>query len=106
VRSGARLLDFAAHGLADDPRLWSPDRLHANAEGHARIADALAHTLELPGSDRWSMPMPPPARRSARDHVAEDLPSHADLELVRDDLEWRCNLVTRQLAVLPVRRSR
>lgn len=37
ARSGARLVDFAAHPVASDPRLWSEDRLHANAVGHARI---------------------------------------------------------------------
>ncbi len=47
-RSGAVLVDFAEHPVASDPRLWSEDRLHANAAGHARIAAALAHALGLP----------------------------------------------------------
>lgn len=73
-RSGAVLLDLAAHDLASDPRMWSRDRLHANADGHARIAAALAQALELPGSDdSWLTPppAPPPAGRSAR--IADDL---------------------------------
>ena len=45
AQSGALLVDFAAHPVASDPRLWSPDRLHANAAGHARIAAALADAL-------------------------------------------------------------
>jgi lysophospholipase L1-like esterase len=58
--SGARLVDFAAHPVAGDPRLWSGDRFHANAAGHARIAAALAEALELPGSDgAWKDPLPP-----------------------------------------------
>lgn len=65
-RTGALLADFALHPVASDPRLWSEDRLHANAEGHARIADALAHALKLPGVDAsWSTPLPfqpPPSR--------------------------------------------
>ena len=38
----------------------APDRLHANPEGHARIAAAMAETLELPGAGAdWSDPLPP-----------------------------------------------
>jgi len=60
ARNGARLVDFAAHSVAGDPRLWSADRLHANSAGHARIAAALAHALGLPGTDStWSEPLPP-----------------------------------------------
>ncbi len=59
ARSGAILVDVAQHPVASDPRLWSDDRLHANAEGHARIAAALGHALGLPGSDeRWADPLP------------------------------------------------
>ncbi len=61
--SGTRLVDFAAHPVATDRRLWNADRIHANAAGHARIAAALAHALELPGTDaRWSEPVQPPLR--------------------------------------------
>jgi lysophospholipase L1-like esterase len=58
ARSGAILVDVALHAVASDPRLWSPDRLHANAEGHARIAQALAHALGLPDADAsWTEPL-------------------------------------------------
>ena len=57
--SGALLVDFDDHPVALDPRLWSADRLHANSAGHARMAAALAHALDLPGSDAsWSHPLP------------------------------------------------
>ena len=57
--TGATLLDFAAYPVASDARLWSDDRLHANAAGHARIAAALAHALGLPGSDTsWQQALP------------------------------------------------
>jgi lysophospholipase L1-like esterase len=72
--AGAILVDLAAHDLASDPRMWSRDRLHANAEGHARIAAALAQALDLPGTDdSWlaPLPAPPPAGIAAR--IADDL---------------------------------
>ena len=57
--SGAILCDLALHAVASDPRAWSDDRLHANSLGHARIADALAYHLGLPGSDlSWTEPFP------------------------------------------------
>ncbi len=58
--TGAILADLATHPVASDPRLWSPDRLHANALGHTRIAAALAYALGLPGTDEaWAEPLPP-----------------------------------------------
>jgi lysophospholipase L1-like esterase len=72
--SGAILLDLAAHDLAVDPRMWSRDRLHANAEGHARIAAALAQLLGLPGTDdSWRSPLPAPPPAGLRARIAEDL---------------------------------
>jgi lysophospholipase L1-like esterase len=64
-KTGAIVCDFAAYPVASDIRLWSDDRLHANSVGHARIADALAYHLGLPGTDKsWSEPLPdaPPPR--------------------------------------------
>jgi lysophospholipase L1-like esterase len=76
-RTGALVLDLARHPVAGDPRLWSEDRLHANARGHERIAAALAHLLELPGHDEgWVSPLVPPmpptapaARRLRQDAI-------------------------------------
>jgi len=63
--TGARLVDFAAHSVGSDPRLWTEDRFHVNAEGHARIAAALAQALGLPGSDdAWKRPLPGADARS------------------------------------------
>lgn len=63
--SGAILVDFARHAVGSDPRLWGPDRLHANAAGHERIAAALAWALALPGTDEsWSKPLPQAPPRS------------------------------------------
>lgn len=73
-RSGALLLDLAAYPVASDPRLWSEDRLHANADGHARIARALAYTLGLPNADdSWSSPLPAAPRRRPHQRLATEL---------------------------------
>ncbi|MCE9581556.1 MAG: SGNH/GDSL hydrolase family protein [Planctomycetes bacterium] len=64
--TGARLVDFAAHSIGSDPRLWTEDRFHVNAEGHARIAAALAQALGLPGTDdSWTKPLPGKDERSS-----------------------------------------
>lgn len=70
AKSGAILVDLAAHPIASDPRLWSDDRLHANSVGHARVADALAYFLGLPGTDTsWAEPLPDPPRATVMDVV-------------------------------------
>ncbi len=48
---GAKLVDLEAHPVSSDRRLWDVDRLHANPEGHRRIALAAAETLGLEGAD-------------------------------------------------------
>jgi lysophospholipase L1-like esterase len=64
-RTGAICLDFAAYPVATDPRIWHEDRIHANADGHQRIADALSAALNLPGADdSWQHDLPPIAAPS------------------------------------------
>ncbi|HUP60899.1 MAG TPA: SGNH/GDSL hydrolase family protein [Thermoanaerobaculia bacterium] len=76
ARSGAILCDLAAHSIGSDPRLWSDDRLHANSQGHARIADALAHHLGLPDTnDSWSAQLP-------------DAPRATFIDVMRAELAW------------------
>ena len=50
-RAAPIVVDLAAHPVSSDRRLWSEDRLHANAEGHRRIALAAAQALGLPDAD-------------------------------------------------------
>jgi lysophospholipase L1-like esterase len=65
--TGSILVDFAAHAVATDRRLWSEDRIHANSAGHARIAEALAAALHLPASsEAWKQPLPAIAERTRR----------------------------------------
>ncbi|MEU2284163.1 SGNH/GDSL hydrolase family protein [Streptomyces sp. NPDC013178] len=65
-RHGVVVAETAGHAVVTDPRLWSPDRLHASPLGHARIAAAVAHALDLPGSDdSWTRPLPAPDHPTA-----------------------------------------
>lgn len=74
ARSGALLVDLGRHPAASDPRLWSVDRLHANPDGHARIAHAVAHALGLPGADgSWADPLPPVPIARRHERVAAEL---------------------------------
>lgn len=74
ARTGAVLLDLAAEPLTADPRLFSVDRLHANAAGHRRIAAALGETLGLPDAERWWVePLAPPEPISSARAVLNEL---------------------------------
>ncbi len=59
ARHGVRVVEAFTVEAVTDPRIWSPDRLHASPVGHQRIADSMAHALELPGADdSWTHPLP------------------------------------------------
>ncbi len=75
ARTGALLVDFAAHDLGGDRRLWHDDRLHANSLGHERVAMGLADAVGLPGFEGWSAPLPP-------------LPPSTLGEAARTELRW------------------
>lgn len=63
-RHGVTVADLSTHDVCTDPRLWSVDRLHLNALGHTRLADAVAHTLGLPDSSAaWAASLAPQARQ-------------------------------------------
>jgi len=58
-RHGATVVDFEASDEAVDRRIWSDDRIHANALGHERMAFAFAQALDLPGLDEAGLtPLP------------------------------------------------
>jgi lysophospholipase L1-like esterase len=65
ARHGVTVIDTYPLPYITDARMWSTDRLHASPAGHARFAAAMAHVLELPGSDdTWKSPLDPlPAPR-------------------------------------------
>lgn len=74
AETGALVLDLAALELAHDPRMWAADRLHGNAEGHARIAEELAFMLGIPGCESGlARPVEPMPARRRRDVVVVDV---------------------------------
>ncbi|MFF4257775.1 SGNH/GDSL hydrolase family protein [Streptomyces sp. NPDC001663] len=73
-RHGVVVVDSSPYPVVTDPRIWSADRLHASPRGHALIAAAVAHALDLPGSDdSWTRPLPPEAARSRLRAVGTEL---------------------------------
>jgi lysophospholipase L1-like esterase len=66
ARHGATVVDFEGSEEAVDRRLWSEDRIHANAFGHERIAFAFAQQLGVAAhSEEDLAPLPELAPRSA-----------------------------------------
>jgi lysophospholipase L1-like esterase len=73
-RHGAVLVDFEREPVASDPRFWCDDRLHANSEGHERIAAALAETLGVPVEGRrWNEPLAPLPRPPRMQFIAGEI---------------------------------
>ncbi|HWO59963.1 MAG TPA: SGNH/GDSL hydrolase family protein [Umezawaea sp.] len=73
-RHGATVVDLAAHPVCTDPRLWSADRLHLNALGHSVLTAAVAHALDLPGSDTaWASPLAPQRRPTTWQRAGTEL---------------------------------
>ena len=68
---GVVVVDFAAEPLAGHPALWHDDRLHANTEGHRRIAAALAAAYGLEAED-WRTELPETAAAGTARIVARE----------------------------------
>ena len=62
-RYGSTVVDLASVPTASHPGLWHTDRLHANSEGHRRIAAALAEAVGYEVQD-WRAELPPMPRPS------------------------------------------
>lgn len=69
-RLGSTVVDLAAEPIASDPVLWHDDRLHANSEGHRRIAAALAESLGLDAGEWRRLPSEERAPRLGAGQVA------------------------------------
>ncbi len=60
ARHGVAVAEIARHPSVADRRFWSEDRLHCSPLGHQLIAAAVAHALQVPGSnDSWNESPPP-----------------------------------------------
>jgi lysophospholipase L1-like esterase len=57
-RYGSIVVDLSSASAASHPALWHTDRLHANSEGHRRIAAALAEAVGYEVED-WRAEPPP-----------------------------------------------
>ncbi|MBT2385261.1 SGNH/GDSL hydrolase family protein [Streptomyces sp. ISL-11] len=79
-RHGALVVDLFGAEVLGDPRMWAEDRLHLNAEGHRRVAEAVWQALGHPAEYDWREPLPPFVRpgwvarrtsdaRFAREHL-------------------------------------
>lgn len=76
ARHGVHVVETFQVAVTTDARIWSADRLHASPMGHQRIADSMAHALELPGADdSWTHPLPA-------------LPVPTRLTVIRTELRW------------------
>lgn len=72
-RTDTTCVDFANEPVTSDARLWSPDRIHANSQGHERMAAAMASALGLAGHDTWNEPLAPRGRPGALSSVAAEV---------------------------------
>ena len=73
-KHGAVLVDFAREPVVSDARFWCEDRLHANTEGHRRIAAAAAEALGVQvEGPRWNEPLPALSRRGRREFITGEL---------------------------------
>jgi lysophospholipase L1-like esterase len=56
---GALVIDANQETFFSDSRFLAFDRLHLNAEGHKRCADAVLERVGLPFDSGWRTPLPP-----------------------------------------------
>jgi lysophospholipase L1-like esterase len=56
---GALVIDANQETFFSDSRFLAFDRLHLNAEGHKRCADAVLERIGLPFNASWRTPLPP-----------------------------------------------
>jgi lysophospholipase L1-like esterase len=68
---GTSVIDLAVEPMASHPALWHDDRLHANSEGHRRIAAALVEAMGLPAEEWRTEPAETAAAGWARMVVTE-----------------------------------
>ncbi|MBH5338211.1 SGNH/GDSL hydrolase family protein [Streptomyces pactum] len=73
ARHGAVVVDLFGSDVLGDARMWADDRLHLNAEGHRRVAEAVWQATGHPAESDWNAPLPPPVRPAWAARRAADL---------------------------------
>lgn len=80
ARRGSILVDDEAVTALTDRRFWAPDRLHLNAQGHARVAANVLHGLGVRDPQAlggpvgwWIEPLPRAPSRTRREALAADV---------------------------------
>jgi lysophospholipase L1-like esterase len=72
-RHGAHVIDQWTMAALRDWRLWAPDRIHLNAEGHRRIALHALHALgHHTDQADWRTPLPDKRLPTGRDAIVGD----------------------------------
>lgn len=57
-RNGCLLVDLWSMRVLDDPREWSPDRLHLSSDGHRRVALRACEVVGTAVDEDWREPLP------------------------------------------------
>ncbi len=76
ARRGAAVVELDTVEALTDRRLWHADRLHLNAEGHARVAAAVLAQLGVDDGGRpdwWAVPLPAISPKGRAKSLAGDL---------------------------------
>jgi lysophospholipase L1-like esterase len=71
-RHRAIVVDLFSAKVFDSPTLWADDRIHLNADGHRRVAEAVLQALGMPAEFDWTSPAPVPPRSSVVARVRSD----------------------------------
>jgi lysophospholipase L1-like esterase len=58
-RHDCYLVDLWSMRVLDDPREWSPDRLHLSPDGHRRVALRACEVMGVDVDEDWREPLPP-----------------------------------------------
>ncbi len=76
---GCDLVDLWSMRALNDPRVWSPDRLHLTAEGHLRVAWRTCEVLGVPVTGDWRVPLPPAPAALGNSGLGNSGPANAGL---------------------------
>ncbi|MCG8916896.1 SGNH/GDSL hydrolase family protein [Actinokineospora sp. PR83] len=72
-RHDAIVVDLFSSRVFDSGQLWAEDRIHLNAEGHRRVAEAVLRALGLPPEFDWDEPVPPSPAAPWHERAVADL---------------------------------